>query len=286
MDLSIVIVSWNVREKLKTNLEVISTSEGGLESEVFVVDNNSEDGSAEMVREKFPWVKLIANAENFGFSKANNQAIKQARGEFILLLNPDMKVMSDTLAKMVAWMRTNNKADAAGCHLVDGEGKTVQQVRRFPKFLDQLAIALKFPHIWSAVLNRYLRVDFNYSQASVVDSLRGSFFMIRRSTIEKIGLLDERYFIWFEEVDYCLRIKKAGGQVWYAPSAMCLDYVGQSFKQVARGKKQKYFRDSMLAYFKKWQPTWQYWFLKLAWELGDFISWVGEAARVPSRVKT
>ena len=99
--------------------------------------------------------------------------------------------------------------------------------------------------------------------------------MIRRETIERVGLLDERYFLWFEEVDYCRRVKQVGGQIWYMPTAECIDLMGQSFKQVNLAVKQKYFRDSMLKYFKKWQPNWQYWILRLAWPLGLLIVRLG-----------
>ncbi|MFA4833476.1 MAG: glycosyltransferase family 2 protein [Patescibacteria group bacterium] len=283
MDLSIIIASWNVKEKLRQNLLALQESQGGLEYEIFVVDNNSGDGSAEMVRRDFPEVKLIANSNNLGFAKANNQALKRAQGDFILLLNPDMRVFPDTLKNMAEWMRENKQAAVAGCHLVNEKGETIKQVRQFPKLWDQLMITMKVPHIFPGVLNKYLQADFDYKKSALVDSIRGSFFMIRQETIEKIGLLDEKYFIWFEEVDYCKRVKQAGLEVWYTPVAKCLDYVGQSFNQMPRGKTQKYFRDSMLKYFKKWQPIWQYWVLKLAWVPGMLIARAGEKIKLGER---
>lgn len=286
MDLSIIIVSWNVREKLKENLKAIFNSEGSLSLEVFVVDNNSADGSVEMVKNEFPDVKLMINKENLGFAKANNQAIKLSRGEFVLLLNPDMRVFSDTLVNMVAWMRENSKVSVAGCHLVDESGNTIKHVRKFPRLSDQFAIALKLPHLFSGVLNDYLRVDFDYSQPARVDSVRGGFFMLRRETIKKIGLLDEQFFIWFEEVDYCRRVKVGNGQVWYTPAAKCIDYVGQSFMQLKRGVTQKYFRDSMLKYFKKWHPSWQYSILYFVWFFGMFISWITVKLNMKSKTRT
>ncbi len=306
MDLSIIIVSWNVREKLKENLKSLFLSQGNLSFEVFVVDNNSSDGSSEMVKREFPRVhpvksseagakqfnevKLIANSDNLGFAKANNQAIRlclgQAKSEFVLLLNPDMKVFPDTLSNMVKWMRENKNASVAGCHLVDESGNTIKHVRKFPRLSDQVAIILKLPHLFSAVLNDYMRADFDYSQPARVDSIRGGFFMIRRETMEKIGLLDERYFLWYEEVDYCLRIKKSGGQVWYMPAAKCVDYVGQSFSQVKRGVTQRYFRDSMLKYFKKWHPSWQYYILKTAWPMGMLIAKIADLFKLNSEAKT
>ena len=276
MDLSVVIVSWNVREKLEENLKVLQDVQSNLDMEIFVVDNNSSDDTVRMVKEKFSNVKLIANKENLGFAKANNQAIIKAQGEFILLLNPDMKVNSDTLTNMLKWMRSKNRASVASCKLVDGQGKLIKHVRRFPQLWDQLMITLKIPHLFPAILNKYLYSDFDYESEAKVDSIRGSFFMIRRGVIKKIGELDEKFFIWFEEVDYCKRVEQAGLEVWYTPMVECVDYVGQSFNQVPVGEKQKYFRNSMLHYFKKYHPIGQYYVLKLVWVLGIIISWVGE----------
>ncbi|MBI2459424.1 MAG: glycosyltransferase family 2 protein [Parcubacteria group bacterium] len=270
MDLSIIIVSWNVKEKLKDNLRALYESQN-VDFEIFVVDNNSSDQTVAMVKNDYPKVKLIANSENLGFAKANNQAIKLAAGRYILLLNPDMRVFDDTLSRVVSWSDKHERAWVIGCRLIDESARIVKQVRCFPGLADQLAIILKVPHIFPAVLNKYLMNDFDYSKSASVDSIRGGFFMIRREAIAKIGWLDERYFLWFEEVDYCRRVKEAGGEIWYVPGAECIDLIGQSFKQVNLAVKQRYFRDSMLKYFKKWQPGWQYWLLRLAWPLGLMI---------------
>ncbi len=285
MDLSIIIVSWNVREKLKDNLRALFESQN-VSFEVFVVDNNSSDRTVEMVKKNYPKVKLIVNSENLGFSRANNQAIKQASGRYILLLNPDMRVFDDTLSRMVSWLDRHDNAWLAGCKLIDESARLVKQVRRFPGLFDQLAIVLKVPHLFPAVLNKYLRSDFDYAKSAAVDSIRGGFFMIRRETIERVGLLDDRFFLWFEEVDYCRRVKAAGGQVWYMSTAECIDLVGQSFKQLERGMAQKYFRDSMLAYFKKWHPSREYWLLRLAWPVGLLMVWLGGKLNFKSRAKT
>lgn len=265
MDVSIVIVSWNCRDRLKENLDNLFKSRNEIKKEVFVVDNNSEDGTAEMVNKNFEQVNLIANSENLGFSKANNMAIKETRGRYILLLNPDMRVYPDTLKNMVEWMDKIPEAGVAGCHLVNEKGATVPHVRRFPRLTDQLAVTFKIPHIFPSVLNRYLQKDFDYTKEAEVDSIRGSFFMIRRETLREVGKLDERFFVWFEEVDYCQRVWRSGWKVMYTPVARCLDYVGQSFALVKRKTAQRYFRDSMLQYFLKWHPKWQYWILKTAW---------------------
>lgn len=285
MDLSVIIVSWNVKEKLKDNLRALFESQHA-SFEVVVIDNNSSDGTAETVKRFFPQVKLIANRENLGFARANNQGIREAKSQYVLLLNPDMRVFEDTLSNMVSWMNNHEKAAVAGCRLMDENGKIIRHVRRFPALADQLAVILKIPHLFPSVLSKYLRSDFDYSKSGPVDSIRGGFFMMRRETLEKVGLLDERYFLWFEEVDYCRRVKQSGGQVWHSSAAECIDLVGQSFKQVKRLEAQKYFRDSMLKYFKKWHSPLAYWILKLAWPIGLFFTWVGERIGVKNQAET
>ena len=280
MDLSIIIVSWKVKDLLKVNLTSIFQNKPGFEFEVFLVDNNSGDGTVEMVKDKFREVKLIENKENLGFAQANNQAIKKTQGEYILLLNPDMKVLPDTLDNLIEEAEKYPEAGVMGCHLTDKNGKTVPQVRKFPGFWDQLAIILKIPHIFPGVLNKYLVKNFDYTRGAEVDSIRGSFFLIRREVIEQIGGLDERFFLWFEEVDYCRRVREAGWKIVYTPKARCVDNVGRSFSQVKRGETQKYFRDSMLKYFRKWKPGWQYYLLKLVWPLGILITYIFEKLKI------
>ena len=272
MDLSVIIVSWKVKEKLRANLQALYASQGSFSYEVYVVDNNSGDGSVEMVRTEFPQVKLLANNDNRGFAKANNQALLEARGDYVLLLNPDMLVRPDTLVNALNWAKNNQQAAVSGFKLVDDQGEIIKQVRRFPSFFDQLMIISKLPHWLPGLLNHYLWTDFNYEQEVKVDSIRGAFFLINKKVCLDISgqkklALDERYFIWFEEVDFCRQVYQNGGEVWYSPAARCVDYVGASFGQVALTTKQKYFEDSMLKYFKKWEAAWQYYLLKGAWSL-------------------
>lgn len=272
MDLSVIIVSWKVRDKLRGNLETILKSLGDFKFEVIVIDNNSQDGTVEMVASEFREVKLISNSENRGFAAANNQGMKIAQGKYLLLLNPDMRVEVDTLSKMLNWMDENPSATVSGCKLVSEEGNIVKQVRKFPKLSDQLAIIFKLPHVFKNINNKYLCADFDYNRSSKVDSIRGAFFFISRERFKIVSggrepFLDERYFIWFEEVDFCKTIYQLGGEVWYTPAANCLDYVGQSFKQVELGQTQRYFSESMIKYFAKWGNKLETAVLKLAWRL-------------------
>lgn len=281
MDLSIIIVSWNVRDRLRDCLSRIFSSRNDFDFEVFVVDNNSADGTAEMVRQNFPQVRLIANADNLGFAKANNQAFRQSSGRYILLLNPDTLPDENTFDGLVRWLDNNAQADIAGARLLNEKGEVLRHVRRFPTLFDQAMVVLKVPHFFPSVLDDYLRRGFDYERAQKVDSVRGGFMAMRRSSLSKIigeerlekgEVLDERYFLWFEEVDLCRTAREVGAEVWYTPAVSCVDFVGQSFSQVPRSATQRYFRASMLSYFKKWHPAWQVFILRMVWPIGIFLS--------------
>jgi GT2 family glycosyltransferase len=274
MDLSIIIVSWNVKDRLRNCLRSIFANLSNFSAEVYVVDNASEDGSKEMVRAEFPQVKLIANDSNAGFSKANNQAIKASSGRYVLLLNPDMLVLAETLPEMIKFMDEHKEAGIAGCHLVNEKGETVPHVRRFPGVWDQLAILLKLPHLLPHITDTYIMRDFDYDRPGIsyADSIRGSFFMIRREVINRVGGLDERYFVWFEEVDYCRQAINAGWKVAYNPSARCIDFVGKSFKQKRGLWQQKQFTKSMLQYFRKWEPWYKWIWIAAARPVGIVFS--------------
>ncbi|MEK7211493.1 MAG: glycosyltransferase family 2 protein [Patescibacteria group bacterium] len=278
MDLSIIIVSHNGNELARDCLKSIFGNTHKISFEVFVVDNASVDGTPEMVRAEFPQVKLIQNKENSGFAKANNQAIKLAQGEFILLLNQDTRVLPEALSNMVGFMRAHPEAGGAGCRLINEKGETVQHVRRFPGIWEQAAIILKLPHFFSRLLDKYLMADFDYSKSEPqeVDSVRGSFFMIRREVLEKLGGLDERYFFWFEEVDYCRSAKAAGYKVMYNGAAECIDLVGQSVKKLGQYKKQRMFLESMVKYFRKWHPGWRAWLIEILRPIGLGLSWLAD----------
>ncbi len=286
MDFSIIIVSWNVKDRLRENLQALYASTDHVTFEVIVVDNASTDDTVSMLAIDFPNIRIIKNQKNLGFAYAGNQGLKVASGDYLILLNPDMKVEATMLVDLKKWLEENPQADVTGITLVDSSGAIIKHVRRFPKLIDQLMITLKQPHLFPSLLQKYIRVDFDYTQAAAVDSVRGAFFVIRRSALMKFGYLDERYFLWFEEVDYCRMVKNKGGQVWYTPAVTAIDYVGQSFAQVARFKKQNYFRKSMLTYFKKWHPLWQVIILSIAWWLALVIVWLGDVINLRSRSQT
>jgi N-acetylglucosaminyl-diphospho-decaprenol L-rhamnosyltransferase len=296
MDLSIVIVSWNTKDHLKENLSRIFLSETGFQFEVFVVDNASRDNTAEMVAADFPQVHLISNQSNVGFSAANNQALRQAQGDLVLLLNPDMKPLKSTLDNMIHWMKLNRSAAAAGCRLLDEKGWVVKHVRRFPTAWNQLAIVLKLPYFFPHIIDSYLGAKFDYDYPTPVDTVRGGFLMIRKEVFKAVlpedrfergEFLDERFFVWFEDVDFCRTLKESGKELWYTPAASCIDLVGQSFKQLTRVKAQKLFKSSMLKYFDKWHHgSLGNFLLRLAWPWGMFLTWFFTAVGFESKKNT
>ena len=260
IDLSIIIVSWNVANLLKTCLNSIYKYTRGISFEIFVIDNASADNTVEMVKKKFPCIHLIANDVNRGFARANNQGIKKAKGDYILLLNPDTELKEDSLIKMTKFMKQTPGAGITGCHLLNPDTSHQDSVRRFPKFLDQALILLKLHHLFPQfpAFRRYLCQKFDYKRQQEVDQVMGAFFMIRKQVIDQIGLLDENFFIWFEEVDYCLRAKKTGWQVIYTPVTEVTHHFGQSFKQMMTVEKQKIWNKSLRYYFLKHHGFWQY----------------------------
>jgi GT2 family glycosyltransferase len=253
MDLSIVIVNWKVKDLLEKCIQSIFEQTKDISFEVFVVDNNSGDGSVEMVREKFPQVDLTASQENLGFAKGNNPAIKKAHGRYILLLNPDTEILDNALEKMVKFMDSNSGCGIAGCKLLNPDLSLQPSVRTFPTLTSQVFILLKIHHLFphSKAMYKYLVQNFDYEKTQEVDQVMGAFMMIRREVINKIGMLDEKFWIWFEEVDFCKRAKEAGFKILYTPEAKIIHHFGQSFKQAMGVKKQKDFNRSLSCYFKK-----------------------------------
>jgi N-acetylglucosaminyl-diphospho-decaprenol L-rhamnosyltransferase len=231
-----------------------------------------------------------------GFAKAVNQAYRYITGDYILLLNPDNFVFSTTLDNWLHWLSLNRSATLSGCRLLnDKEEDLPGQIRRPPTLFDQLAIVLKWPYLFPHILDKYLCQGFEYGRTQQVEAVRGSAMMIRRSVLEEVlpyerfksgELLDERYFLWFEDVDLCQTFLKTEQEIWYVSAARCFDLVGQSFTQLPRLKAQKYFRASMLTYFRKWKPFWQFAILWLVWPFGLVLAFIFSVLRFESKNNT
>ncbi len=279
MDLSIITVTWNSAKLIDEQIRSVDTGCKAISHEQYVVDNASPDGTADLVKRIFPNVTVIANTDNKGFSAANNQGARLATGKYILLLNPDMRVSPGSLDVMYQWMEKHPDVGLASCKLVDEHGNlnSEAQPRRFPRLFDQLAIILKLPHFFPTVLDRYLWKGFDADKEQEVDSVRGSFMIMRREVYEKLGwAFDPRYFIWFEDVDTCREVHRLGYKVVHTPVISCVDYIGQSFKQRTTLWKQKEFTKSMLTYFQKWEPWYVWMWIALFRPVGIALAWIND----------
>ncbi len=241
MDLSVIIVNYNVRDFLENALVSIEKALDGrlrdgrrISGEVFVVDNASDDGSVELIQKRFPKVHLIENKENVGFAKANNLAIERARGEYLLLINPDTIVQEDTFRLMIDFFNEHPKVGAAGCKILNPDGTLQLACRRsFPSpwvsFTKTTGLSSLFPR--SKLFGRYNLTYLDPDQTYEVDAVSGSFLMARREVYEQVGGLDEHFFMYGEDLDWCYRIQKAGWKICYVHDTQIIHYKGESAKR-------------------------------------------------------
>lgn len=234
MKLSIIIVNYNVKYFLEHCLHSVAKATKGMDAEVFVVDNNSVDGSVEMVQTKFPELNLIANKDNVGFSKANNQAIHIASGDYILLLNPDTVVEDDTFSKVVEFMDQHDDVGGLGVKMVDGKGEFLPESKRgLPTpsvaFYKIFGLSKLFPG--SKTFGKYHLGYLDNDKTHNVEVLSGAFMLLRKKVLDKIGLLDETFFMYGEDIDLSYRIIKAGYKNVYFPETRIIHYKGESTKK-------------------------------------------------------
>jgi GT2 family glycosyltransferase len=253
-DLSVIVVSYNVADWLQRCLaSILSSPPPG--TEVFVVDNASSDGSAALVRARFPQAQLIALDRNIGFGAANNVAIRRSSGRYVALVNPDCEVQGQSLAHLVAFMDAHPRAAVAGGRLRYGDGAFQHSAFRFPS-LAQVFLDV-FPVNWrlaeSRLNGRYPRAWDE--RAFQIDHPLGAFFVVRRAAIDAAGLFDEGFFMYAEEVDWCYRFKRAGWEVWHCPTALAIHHGGRSTRQHA-GPMFVQLQRSRLRLYRKHYPRW------------------------------
>ena len=243
MKLSVVIVSYNVRSYLEECLKSVQEALEGIEGEVFVVDNHSDDDSVEIVRQVYPWVNLIVNLENLGFAKANNQAIRRAQGEYVLLLNPDTVVTQDTFRGVLAFMDEHPKAGSAGVMMCYEDGSRAPESRR------------AVPTPWVAArkmlgfTKRYYLSDLPWNQPCKIEVVSGAFCLLRHQALKTVGLLDEDFFMYGEDIDLSYRLLKGGWENWYLPYPI-IHYKGKS-TQKSDYRYVHVFYQAMLIFFQK-----------------------------------
>jgi len=234
LDVSIIIVAWNVRELLHNCLKSVYDETKGINFEVIYADNASKDGSVEMVTKEFPKVRVIKNTENEGFIKANNQGIKIANGRYVLLLNSDTVVLDNAIARTVRFADANPEAAVVGCRVLNPD-KTLQRTCfMYPSILNMILSATYLYKIFpkSTFLGREGMTWWNFDNVREVETICGCFSFVRKEAIKQVGLMDEIYFVYGDDPDWCYRFKKNGWKIMFTPEPEVIHYGGQTTKQM------------------------------------------------------
>jgi GT2 family glycosyltransferase len=252
MRLSVVIVSWNVRRDVSACLRSLQEHPARAESEIIVVDNASTDGTVESLRQSFPHVTVVANRENRGFAAANNQALAVAQGRHVLFLNPDTVVHPHALDTLVEFLDGHDDVGACSPQLRNEDGTIQPSLRRFPTFPGILHQSTIFRHtrLFCRQYDHYMMKDFDGRTQVDVDICMGAALMVRRSALDRIGTMDERFFMYYEEADLCYRLKQAGWRIVFVPDAVITHLGGQSSSQVPVAMRLMMLT-SLLQYFRK-----------------------------------
>lgn len=259
MDLSVIIVNWNVKELLFRSLDSILRYSDNLQYEIIIVDNDSKDGSVkDITRQYHKWIqngtlKIIANDFNAGFAKANNQGLKMAQGEFVLFMNPDMELLENSFGKLISFMREKENVAACTTRLLYADKTLQPNVKNFPALCDQIIVLLKLHHFLTFLpcLKKYLNKNFDYTQEGEIEQAMGAFIFARKSIIEAIGGWDENYWLWWEDMELCKTMAEKGYKILFTPMTEIIHYEGKSFAQIFGLAKQKRFNRGMLRYFRK-----------------------------------
>jgi hypothetical protein len=230
IDLSIIIVNWNSKEYLIKCLVSIENEIKDLTKEIIIIDNNSSDDSVEMVKQSFPEVYLILNKENQGFAKANNSGIRASKGKYICLINSDVIVLKECLPKLFAFMENHKNVGLITPKMLDSDGKTGQAMMLFPTLRNTLTRALALDSLFpkSHICSSFIMSSYDYNKTTAAEVLLGFFWMIRREAFEDVGLLDERFFIYAEDIDLCKRFYEKGWQNVYYAEAQVIHFGGAS----------------------------------------------------------
>jgi hypothetical protein len=232
--LSVIVVNWNTKELLRRCLKTLQRASAGLKGhiEILVVDNASTDGSPDMIRDEFDQVVLVTNDHNIGFARANNQALAAARGEYLMLLNPDTELNPEALSRLVTFMRLHAAVGAAGPRLSNPDGTLQVSCSRTPTIVREFWRLFHLERLYP--LAAYPRSLWDSDHELEVEVVQGACIVLRRRALEDVGLLDEDFFMYTEETDLCYRLTKAGWQISWVPWASVLHHGGQSTKQAPR----------------------------------------------------
>lgn len=258
--LSIIIVSFNTRELTSNSLVSLQKAVKNLnyQTEIIVIDNASTDGSPELIAQKFTHVTLIKNSSNIGFSGANNQGLKIAKGEFILLLNSDTVVSKDAIKKVIGYLENNPESGVVGCKLLNKNGSLQQSAGFIPNLLNiffWMTFIDDLPFLNRLLKPYHIRERGFYEKIQKVGWVSGAFFALRKKTYENAGSLDENIFMYGEEVEWCMRIGKSGWRVVYYPDAYITHLKGGSGNRSVSGLREEF--TSLIYIFQKHKPSWQ-----------------------------
>jgi len=246
-DLSIIIVNWKVKEYLLQCVRSIPQTGGTPSIEVIIVDNGSRDGSGEEIRKNFPWCHVIENEKNLGFAKAANQGLRESQGRYLLLLNPDTAVKRGALEGFITFMDTHPAAGIAGAQLLNPDGSKQNSIANFPSLATELLNKSLLRWLFPA---RFPGKERHYSGPIEVDSVIGAAMIVRREALEQVGTLDEDYFLFFEETDWCYRMKRAGWKIYHVPQAEFCHSQGTSAGADKKRARVEYYR-SRYHFFRK-----------------------------------
>jgi GT2 family glycosyltransferase len=236
LDVSVIVVAWNVRELLRNCLKSVFDQTEGISFEVIYVDNASKDGSVIMVREEFPSVKIIENDENLGFIKANNQAIEVARGRYVLLLNSDTLVLDNAIAKTVGFADSQPEAAVIGCRVLNPDRTLQRTCFMYPSILNMFLSATHLYKVFprSRLFGRELMTWWDFDEVREVQTVCGCYSLVRRAAIQQVGVMDPTYFVYGDDPDWCYRFAQAGWKIMFTPDARIIHYGGQTTRQMAR----------------------------------------------------
>lgn len=262
MDLSIIIVSFNTKDLLKNCLTSVFNTTKGINFEVFVVDNGSTDGSIEMVKKKFPKVFLIKNKKNLGFARANNQALKKAKGEYLLLLNSDTKILDNALEKLVNFAKGKEELGIVGPKLLNPDKSPQPSAAPF----------YTLPVVFISLLRGDSFLRRSYQETREVDWVAGACFLIKKEITKKIGFLDEEFFMYIEEMEFCFRAKKAGYKTYFYPAAKIFHLVRGSS---TAGKREAiwWIYKGLIYFYQKHFAPWQLRVLKFLLQAKALGAW-------------
>jgi GT2 family glycosyltransferase len=259
MDVSIVVINWNTREILRECLSSITEQTQGIKYEVIVVDNASTDGSAEMVKDDYPEVVLVENSENRGFAAANNQAILMAKGRYVLLINSDTIVLDNAIEKVVDFAEEHPKSAVVGCRALNSDRSLQLTCFKHPSILNMILSSTYLYKIFpkNKFFGRERMTWWDRNSAREVDVVTGCFMLLREKAIKQVGLMDERFFMYGEETDWCYRFKNHGWKVMFTPCAEIVHLGGQSSKKIITEMSLQ-LHGSILQFIHKHRPRWEY----------------------------